>query len=358
MFSIDTNLASGNRQYLRMSAQIDMLLDSLEQNLFMATVISGLAVAFVCFLCRECYKRFIKKDKAQGDSSWPSIAKIVEQKNNTINGRLSQNIVVGNVVYTEKTETPVNRIDQTVSLERSGLRERLHYVLDSINYQKSGYNAVTIANLADMLKYRSADELMGYFEGNAYPTTERLQRFCEVFGLNYKWLAYGQGSPFKYFMQNVLYPFDTLAPIKNANPEQIYFVLSDVPERAVTLILKFSDFNYQIVGRSWHLSLNHVGATGQSQIVSFWKLSKELHKEHFLTSDIELSSDNWQQLINGKVWPGTFCEHPRKLGVKFNDWADDFCDVLHVSRSLGYRRFYGDWFVETQSYIKQRVATG
>lgn len=132
--------------------------------------------------------------------------------------------------------------------------------------------------------------------------------------------------------------------------------MSRTPEKAATVILKFSEFNYQQVSFQWHLHLDHVGATGQEQIVSFYKLICRLYKTREIDCyDFEVPEQEWNNLLEGKLWPGSFSPTTMRNELKKrSNWADDLRDIKHAY-DLEYSKLYGDWFIQTQDFIKEKL---
>lgn len=111
------------------------------------------------------------------------------------------------------------------------------------------------------MNLKSVGELENYFKGKAEPDFEFLEKFCDVFGINYSWLLEEKGEPFYSCKQTNYDPLRYYSYIKELNPEKICFIRSDDEEGNTFILLKLTDWKYEIIHRNWHIS-SHVGAGG------------------------------------------------------------------------------------------------
>jgi hypothetical protein len=127
-----------------------------------------------------------------------------------------------------------------------------------------------------------------------------MDHFCFNFGINRDWLIEGKETPYSNHDALQFDPCDYLAEILNSNPERIFFILCRSEVGEAFLILKFFDWRYKILRKIWHIS-NHVGGSGQGQIIGMYRLINSLR-------DKGLSHKCMGQIVKNPV--------PRAQGVK------------------------------------------
>lgn len=245
-----------------------------------------------------------------------------------------------------KEDVNNNIVDETS--EVFGIIDRLNKFKELLNENRE-YNRYTISKLAEILELSSVGELESYFKGKLEPNFTFLRKFSDVFGVNYSWLSEGKGQPFYNNKQTNYDPFHYYEYIKELNPEKIYFISSDDKERRTFIILKLSDWKYEIIHRSWHIS-SHVGAGGQNQIYGMYKLIKKLKERYYLKCYGRiLKHEDFNLIYSGNVFPGSIIE------FKYHDspWWDDFTDVdKNYAISPNYEEWYGKEFIAAQRIVK------
>lgn len=326
-----------------MTPAINDLVELASSNPVASTVTGGLIVALVTFLCRKTFRIGEKPDR-------PSSAK-VDFRNAAVNGdsnvNIADSIVINHPIAQEREV-------KSIQSDRSFVAQRLNEFLQLINVHS--LEKITIFQMSQLVGDADPNNLMKYFSGEELPSFAYIENFCHCFSLNDRWFWGDCRSPFSKFEINSTFPSLSYNSILESRPQQIYFLLSDTAEKAVTIAFKFSDFNFQLASYQWHLSLDHVGATGQSQIVSFYHLLCRLYRRSsWSCTDYIVPKSKWNDLINGKIWPGSFSctalDHTRRLSY----WADDLQDIDH-RYAPDYKKLYGEWFIRTQAFIKNKLA--
>lgn len=262
-------------------------------------------------------------------------------------------------VATQPSPTSAVRVEivQTQSLpvknvqpnsEVASIVKRFNQVLDLLN-EKRTYGKYTIAGLAQLMKLHSVGELECVFLGSQEPSFEFIDHFCATFGVNRNWLIEGKEAPFRESERTHFDPLEYLDEIEALAPNRVYFIRSASEVGEVFLLLKLSDYKYKIFSQVWHIS-DHVGAGGQSQIFGMYQLILALQKSRFSTScgGRVLPEDEFNDLLSGKVFPGSVIEFP----ARENPWWDDFVDVHHTYPiSSNYESWYGKGFLAAQSIV-------
>lgn len=252
--------------------------------------------------------------------------------------------------YQPKLEIKKTSLTNDVSslTEKEKLTQRFQHVLALMNYT-SCYGGFTKAKLAEIMKLDKISSLEKYATGEEEPSFEFLKQFCETFGVDYLWLIEGSRQPFYNDKYNRFDPIDYYADIEHLQPERIYFIRCDSEISEFFIILKLSDWNYQICHRIWHLSA-HVGSTGRDQLVKFYMLVNKLRKNDFYCkcSGRTLADDKFNKLYSGQVFPAEI--------INFNQmdhpWWDDFTDINHVYPiSKNYLKLYGQSFINAQQIV-------
>lgn len=253
-------------------------------------------------------------------------------------------------------QSSAQRSDTEEQTEKSHVTQRLNEILRLIN--EHSVNKITIYQLSKLIGDEDPNDLVKYFSGEEFPSFAYAEKLCHRLSLDDRWIWGNGGSPFFRFGIDPLYPLSSYNKIKDSHPKHIYFLLSDTPEKKATIILELSSYNFQLVSDQWHLNLDHVGSTGQSQIVSFYKLICRLYRRSYCDcSDYLVPEAAWNDLMRGEIWPGSF-SYAKQDGwlKKPSHWADDLRDLDH-NYAPNYEELYGGWFVRTQAFIKERLRT-
>lgn len=236
--------------------------------------------------------------------------------------------------------------------EVASIVKRFNQVLDLMN-EKRTYGKYTITGLAQLMKLHSVGELECVFLGKKEPSFEFISHFSETFGVNKNWILEGKEAPFRESEGTHYDPLDYLEEIETLAPNKIYFIRSASEAGEVFLLLKLFDHKYKIISRVWHIS-DHVGAGGQSQIFGMYRLILALQKSRLSTAcgGRILSKDKFNDLISGKVFPGSIIDFP----AQDNPWWDDFVDVHHkYPISSSYESWYGKGFMAAQSIVRWKI---
>ncbi|BAK45550.1 hypothetical protein [Eggerthella sp. YY7918] len=326
-----------------MSEALPDIVKFASNNPLISTVIGGLFVAVITFLFQHLFKM-----NSVSSQTAPKQIKSVHISNNSnsiIN--IANEIVVNDAVTQERdNEIPLHN--------ENAVANRLKEFLKLINVHS--VKKVSIYQLSQIAGDKDPNKLTRFFNGEELPSFEYIENFCHTFSLNADWVWSGNGYPFSMFDINETFPSSSYASIVGSCPQRIYFILSNTPEKVATIILKFSDFSYQRVSCQWHLNLDHVGSTGQKQILSLYQLICRLYSEYGIyCTDYEISQRTWNDLIEGKLWPGSFSDFPINRKFKApSHWADDLRDVNH-RYAPDYEKLYGMWFTRTQNFIKRSL---
>ncbi len=236
--------------------------------------------------------------------------------------------------------------------EVASIVKRFNQVLDLMN-EKRTYGKYTIAGLAQLMKLHSVGELESVFLGNREPSFEFIDHFCAAFGVNRNWLIEGKETPFGDSEGTHYDPMDYFEEITTLAPSRLYFIRSESEVGEVFLLLKYSDYKYKIISQVWHIS-DHVGAGGQSQIFGMYRLILALQKSQLRAScgGRILPEDKFNDLLSGKVFPGSIIDFP----AQENPWWDDFVDVHHkYPISSSYESWYGKGFMTAQSIVRWKL---
>lgn len=236
--------------------------------------------------------------------------------------------------------------------EVASIVKRFNQILDLLN-EKRNYGKYTIAGLAQLMKLHSVGELECVFLGSKEPTFEFIDHFCVTFGVTRSWLIEGKEAPFRESEVTHYDPLDYLNEIEALAPNRIYFIRSASEVGEVFLLLKLSDYKYKIISRVWHIS-DHVGSGGQSQIFGMYRLILALQKSRLsiYCGGRILPKEKFNELLSGKVFPGSVIEFP----AQENPWWDDFVDVHHkYPISSNYESWYGKGFMAAQSIVRWKL---
>lgn len=217
----------------------------------------------------------------------------------------------------------------------------------------------TAARLAQMIGMEKPGDLQMYLDGKQEPTFDFLERFADCFGLNKEWLKFGDSYMLQ--MLDLYFPEQAfLSKIMDCKPEVIYFVREDAAEGQTIIVLSPSEHKFIIVPDVVNIS-SHVGGGGTMQIVMFYHFIRRLISLVWETNAIDvqvfgrfLSSSDFDQLMNGMVYPGKFL----RPNVRMNKshWWEDFINIDHDSKcEENFKNDYGHEFIKAQEIVRYNL---
>lgn len=246
----------------------------------------------------------------------------------------------------------IKEIKEDTEVEK--VAKRFKETLDLMNGGRD-YSKFTIPQLAQIMKLHKISELENVFTGREEPTFDFIEHYSNTFGINKQWLIEGKGSPYSNEFRTHSDPMGYLSEITELNPEGIYFIRENTDTAAVFILLKLTKWKYVIFDRTWHIS-DKVGAGGQRQLYSFYKLVKELRDNlHLYTKcwGLTLDKKEFSALLNGNVFPGSHFD----IGFSEDPWWDDLTDINHsYPIAENYEKWHGKSFIKAQEIIKWQLA--
>ena len=224
------------------------------------------------------------------------------------------------------------RLKQAVDI----IFEHIEYPLNKIAYEL-GLNSETA--FKDLL------------DGAKEPEFHFLEKIALQYGVNKEWLISGEGTLFK-VGEYQLYATGYLNTIINAKPKAVYLIRENSEIGRTGIVLKLDQWNYQILGKYYHLS-SEVGGTGQNQIESFYNFSKKLESTVDLSGIIgkHIDKESFSKLFSGNYSP-KFLEKG-----SYSYWYEHFQDYEHkYSDSKYYGDWYGSEFLDAQRILRYMLA--
>ncbi|MBI6874646.1 hypothetical protein [Clostridium aciditolerans] len=248
-----------------------------------------------------------------------------------------------------------NRANQNIEAKKeiedakNEISKRLQYVYNSMNFEKSP-KQFNINKLAYVMGNQTSEELNSYMQGHNYPSFDFLDKFASCFAVNTKWLKFGEGHPYKSNEKSEMYAEEYYKRICELKPESIFFIRCNSKEGESIIILKICEYKYVILPKCYHIS-SYVGATGQHQICSFYKLIEKLKNSELIIDcyGLIIDKESFNELYRGDVFPGNY----DNLRDTNNPWWDDFTDIYNEDfSSEKYSMWYGEEFVQAQAIVR------
>lgn len=232
--------------------------------------------------------------------------------------------------------------------ETQKISDRLNQFLGLLNQEKDNF---TIAKLAKIMGLKSVGELEQYFL-NKEPDFLFIKEFCQCFSVNEDWLLEGKGQPFESNETPIYYdPYEYLEYFQKKKPHEIYFVIAKSKIREAFFILKYNDWQYEIIQRQWHIS-GYVGGGGSRQLYGMFCLIDALRNINSIYTHCwgcELKYQKFKDLYEGKIFPSHLLSNN-------SHWWDDLTDVYHkYPIAKNYLEWYGESFIDAQHIIRSQL---
>lgn len=252
----------------------------------------------------------------------------------------------------EKVSTPPKQVPQKHEVtEVQKICNRFKEVVSLIN--EGRHPEYSIFKLAEIMNLQKGSELENVLNGKKEPDFEFIALFCNTFGVNREWMTQGVQSPFSNNAPTRCYPIEYFEGIKKINPERIYFIRANTDISEAFILLKITDYKFKIIQNKWHIS-EHVGGTGENQLVSLYKLINKLRNDKFdlKCAGQTLDSKKFEPLYSGEVFPGNYVDCCGSACY----WWNDLTDIKYQnSDATKYEKWYGKSFVAAQRIIKSRL---
>lgn len=241
------------------------------------------------------------------------------------------------------------------SVETTG--RRIATVIELMNRGRH-CEVFSYADISRILGLSSTGELEEIIADGQNVPHEFVDIFCQNFGANDEWLESGRSNPF-YHIRSTSDPLWHLDEIRQSDAKGICFVRERSDDSRVVIVLKLAEdaqgngWKFRILNAPWNIS-GHVGAGGQLQIYSFYRLILAL-KEHGLYMHChgrEIDADLFSLLNAGKIFPGQVID-----GLPGErHWWDDFTDVNgRYVIAENYKAWYGAWFEDAQAIVRWKL---
>lgn len=271
--------------------------------------------------------------------------KLVNKNNKKIDGSSDKTDI--------NTLNHTNKLNTTEPLPTFETSSRLKNAI-SIMSQKDKFDQFIVSKIAYNLGLETSTELYDYINSKKEPTFEFLDKFCNFYTVNSDWLKFGTGQPFNVTESWGMYPEYYYEKMIEFNPHYIYFVRDNSETGKAIIILELNDLKYLIIRKTYHIS-SYVGATGQSQIYSFYKLVKKIKQDRELYNKCRgliISEELFDDISCGRMYPG----YLKQIYNNENNWWDDFTDVNHsYSISENYKLWYGEEFIKAQNIVLYKI---
>jgi len=221
---------------------------------------------------------------------------------------------------------------------------RLKQALALINDAKNALEKITIPRLAQLLRISVTHEVEACFEGKAEASVFFLEKFADFFGVNQQWLQFGEGRPFETTEEVQIFPFDYYDRIKSLNAQGIFFVRENSNAGRTAILIKLSEHKFTYFPHEYKVS-SGVGGTGRSQLVSIYRLIEKIDKDRLPFSSRQIPTKDFNEFINGDVYPGKIAEFPISfwatdfLGADFGD-EEKYDAELHKAHEIVWSEIY------------------
>jgi restriction system protein len=216
---------------------------------------------------------------------------------------------------------------------------------------------ITQNEFSEIVGEKNNSYLSKVLSGEIHPDFSFLERICEKFNVNEKWLKHNHWEMF-----NVIHEWDWMSledvddVISNLKEtDEVYVILNKEKEgRYTSFFVRENQYRYRVYGHIVPLS-SHVGGTGSFQLYILYKFLKklcELHSSHFPHA-MSLTNEEFRGIMDGFA-------SPKKVIKKyyFNEhWLLDFTSLDHSYKSPEeFTKTHGEEFVKAQEIVRKQIA--
>lgn len=237
-------------------------------------------------------------------------------------------------------------------LETQQVSHRFKITLELINEERR-YDNYTIAKLAQIMNLKKISDLENVFTGALEPTFNFMKKYAETFGINFKWLSEGHGTPFDYSEERIIDPTGYIRIINERDFYCMYLLRSDCEKGRTLAVFRLNDWKYETIKHYWHVS-SHLGGTGSMQLLNLYNFI-ETYKYRISIKGKSVSDVDFGYLYSGEKYPGYILD---KYSGDSN-WWHDLTDLNNEGASKNdYEKKYGNEFVIARNIIRNMLAAG
>lgn len=213
------------------------------------------------------------------------------------------------------------------------LAARLNFHLEIL--KESYSDGMSVLKVCKLLEINDNQNFSDVFKGKVIPSPSWIEEYLSFFGLNENWLLTGSGEPFTSTNRGSPMPYDNLKMILDSNFKEIFWVRSDTSNGESMIVLKLSDYKYEVIRRTWHVS-SEIGGEGTSQLKSLYDLGSKLKEDLMFGRSKRIDSKLFSDILSGKVFPGVIegCNSTSMY------WMDDLIELDFDISDLGYDSEY------------------
>lgn len=185
------------------------------------------------------------------------------------------------------------------------------HLQEALDLVAEGVPGLTAAQVARELGDESVERLQTYLNGDAIPSFAYVDHLCDELWLDGRWLeAPGE-------LASGLPAFATYRERHGANvdvllrrpPREVVFITDDGPQRRCGAILRFSGLGCVLLERqAVSADADRYQDVGLSSYIGMVREMDGLAQgTDLVTRSVKVHVDVWDDLVAGRVWPGTVC---------------------------------------------------
>lgn len=263
---------------------------------------SGVGVTVVCTVVGYFVRRKTKNEEIVKETE--VIDSNIISGNFTGDNNIFGNNNTINISSEGKNEIVVNRIKGSFFSERFEIVQKL--LNDARCYNEKEF---TVEYVSSLIGYKNVGEFKKYVEGEIEPDESLKQKFVDIFCVNRDWMLYNQGKyPFATNLDGSMvaggYAMDILRKEKLTEISEFIVVIGRYENRRSVLIVRHSSgYCYEVYPEIYNLDMP-IGATGRSQLISFYRFLREARRINKLCSLVhKATEEQFMALYKGAVAP-------------------------------------------------------
>lgn len=209
----------------------------------------------------------------------------------------------------------------------------------------------TLAYLAETIEGTDLSTLEKIRSGSTEASSDLIKRICFLLGANYRYVRYGESTPFAVDDNDYVPISDYLGLFREEGLQSIWFIRGKSYPHIGYVVLQYDEHRFRVLPHRLHVSAEN-GNGGAKSLSEFARLCENYYKTKsysVVAWGLEVPGPIAEEVLQGTL-------HPRTLlgkGCERSYWWDDLSDIDHARPcAKEYVTRYDKEFFNAQKLIR------